>query len=303
MKLTQFQMMLAIAEKGSLRAAARELDITQPSLSHSLAALERELGATLFKRSSQGMIPTPVGQVFLRRAAVIDNEARRARDEVAQFLGNDQGEVVVCLSVVAHLVLLPMALPLFQQRFPRVQLRILEGAFPSVESRLRDGSMDFYIGPAPELPPTNEFRVEKLFDNTRAVFARRGHPLAKAKSLTDIADANWITTGITGRAEAEFIELFSQLKLPQPRLVLQAESMLTTLTALLATDALTITLRQYEEHPLTRSALERIDVREVLPAPAIVVVQRSALPLAPAADYFCDMFRRASLAYQASLTS
>jgi DNA-binding transcriptional LysR family regulator len=303
MKLTQFQMMLAIAEKGSLRAAARELDITQPSLSHSLAALERELGATLFKRSSQGMIPTPVGQVFLRRAAVIDNEARRARDEVAQFLGNDQGEVVVCLSVVAHLVLLPMALPLFQQLFPRVQLRILEGAFPSVESRLRDGSMDFYIGPAPELPPTNEFRVEKLFDNTRAVFARRGHPLAKAKSLTDIADANWITTGITGRAEAEFIELFSQLKLPPPRLVLQAESMLTTLTALLATDALTITLRQYEEHPLTRSALERIDVREVLPAPAIVVVQRSALPLAPAADYFCDMFRRASLAYQASLTS
>lgn len=152
MKLTQLQMVLAIADKGSLRAAARELGITQPSLTHSLGELERELGATLFERRARGMVPTPVGQVFLRRAAVIDNDARRARDEVAQFLGNDQGEVVVCLSVVAHLVLLPMALPLFQQRFPRVRLRIVEGAFPGVESRLRDGSMDFYIGPAPELP-------------------------------------------------------------------------------------------------------------------------------------------------------
>lgn len=301
MKLTQLQMVLAIADKGSLRAAARELGITQPSLTHSLGELERELGATLFERRARGMVPTPVGQVFLRRAAVIDNDARRARDEVAQFLGNDQGEVVVCLSVVAHLVLLPMALPLFQQRFPRVRLRIVEGAFPGVESRLRDGSMDFYIGPAPELPPTSEFRVEKLFDNTRSVFARRGHPLAQAKSLADIAHASWITTGITGKAESEFLELFAQLGLPQPRLVLQAESMLTTLTTLLATDALAITLRQYDEHPLTRSALQRIEVREVLPAPPIVVVRRAALPLAPAADYFCDMFGRASLAYQASL--
>lgn len=149
--------------------------------------------------------------------------------------------------------------------------------------------------------PTSEFRVEKLFDNTRSVFARRGHPLAQAKSLADIAHASWITTGITGKAESEFLELFAQLGLPQPRLVLQAESMLTTLTTLLATDALAITLRQYDEHPLTRSALQRIEVREVLPAPPIVVVRRAALPLAPAADYFCDMFGRASLAYQASL--
>jgi DNA-binding transcriptional LysR family regulator len=302
MKLTQIQMVLAIADKGSLRAAARELGITQPSLTHSLGELERELGATLFERHARGMAPTPVGEVFLRRAAVIDNDARRARDEVAQFLGNDQGEVVICLSVVAHLVLLPMALPLFQQRFPRVQLRIVEGSFPAVESRLRDGSMDFYIGPAPELQPSSEFQVEKLFDNTRAVFARRGHPLANARSLAEIAHASWITTGITGKAESEFLELFAQLGLPQPQLMLQAESMLTTLTTVLATDALVMTLRQYDEYSLTRSALQRIDVQEVIPAPAIVAVRRAALPLAPAADYFYDMFGRASLAYQASLS-
>jgi len=301
MKLTQLQMVLAIADKGSLRAAARELGITQPSFTHSLADLERELGASLFERSAHGMVPTPVGEVFLRRAAVINNDARRAREEVAQFLGNDQGEVLMGLSVVAHLVLLPMALPLFRQRFPRVRLRIVEGAFPAMESRLRDGSMDFYVGPVPELPPGSEFHMEKLFDNTRAVFARRGHPLAQAQSLAEIAHAPWITTGITGKAEAEFLELFHQLGLPQPQLAIEAESMLTLLTALMTTDALAITLRQYDEHPLTRSVLQRIEVKEVLPAPPIVVIKRVALPLTPAADYLCDMFRRASIAYLASL--
>jgi DNA-binding transcriptional LysR family regulator len=246
------------------------------------------------------MVATPVGQVFLRRAAVIDSEARRAREEVAQFLGSDQGEVVICLSAVAHLTLLPMALPLFQQRFPRVRLRIVEGAFPAVESRIRDGSMDFYIGAAPDPASSTEFVVEKLFDNTRAVFARQGHPLAQARSLAELADATWITTGITHKAEAELRELFAQHQLPQPRLLLHCESLLTTLSALIATDALVITLRQFEEVALNRSPLQRVPVREVLPAPPVVVVRRAALPLPPAADYFCDMFRRASSAYQLS---
>ncbi|HSV84826.1 MAG TPA: LysR substrate-binding domain-containing protein [Ramlibacter sp.] len=300
MKLNQIRMVLAIADKGSLRAAARDLDMTQPSLTHSLGELERELGATLFERNARGMVPTPVGQVFLRRAAVVDSEARRAREEVAQFLGSDHGELFICLSVVAHLALLPMALPLFQQRFPGVRLRVLEGAFPAVESRLRDGSMDFYIGAAPDPAPSSEFVVEKLFDNTRAVFARQGHPLAQARSLAELAGASWITTGITDKAEAELRELFAQHRLPPPRLVLQSESMLTMLSTLMATDAMVIALRQLEEFPLTRSALQRVPVREDLPAPPVVVVRRAALPLAPAADYFCDMFRRAAVAYQKS---
>ncbi len=301
MKLNQLRMVLAIDCKGSLRAAARDLDMTQPSLTHSLGELERELGATLFERNSRGMVATPVGRVFLRRAAVIDSEARRAREEVAQFLGSDQGELLVCLSVVAHLALLPMALPLFQQRFPGVRLRVVEGAFPAVETRLRDGSMDFYIGAAPDPAPSNEFVVEKLFDNTRAVFARKGHPLAHARSLAELGGAHWVTTGITDKAEVELRELFAQRQLPPPRLVLHSESMLTILSTLAATDAMVIALRQLDEFALTRSALQRVPIQEELPAPAVVVVRRAGLPLAPAADYFCDMFRRAATAYLSSL--
>ncbi len=297
MKLNQLQAALTVAEKGSLRAAARELGMSQPALTHNIGELERELGATLFERRSRGMTPTPVGELFLRRAQMIANEARRAREEVEQFKGGDQGEVAICLSIVAHFTLLPMALPLFQKRYPGARLRIVEGSFPAVEARLRNGSMDFYIGPAPEPKPSREFVVEKLFDNTRAVFARSGHPLAKARSLADLAGASWITTGITDKAEAELAQVFSRFKLPAPRLVVQAESMLTLLTTLMSSDALAITLRQYKEFPLTRKALQVIDLKEKFPAPPITIIRRAGLHLTPAAEYFCDMFRRASVDY------
>lgn len=294
MKLTQLTAVIAIAERGSLRAAARQLGMSQPALTHSIGELERELGTPLFERQARGMVPTPVGLLFIRRAGVIGSEVKRAQQEVEQFLGGSQGSVAICLSIVAHLVLLPVALPLFQQRYPLTRLRIVEGAFPAAEARLRDGSMDFYIGPSPERKPGREFVLEKLFDNTRSVFARRGHPRARARSLADLMEESWVTTGITDNAEAEFAQLFARLKLPAPRLVVAADSMLTLLTTLMSSDALAITLRQYDEFPLTRDALQVIPVEESLPAPPIVLVRRAAMPLTPAADYLCDMFRRAS---------
>jgi len=297
MKLHQLRAALAVAEHGSLRGAARALGMSQPALTHNIGELERELGAPLFERRARGMTTTPVGELVLRRARSITNEARHALEEVQQYLGGDKGEVAVCLSIVAHFALLPVALPLFQKRFDNVHLQIVEGSFPAVEGRLRDGSMDFYIGPAPKPAPSRELVVEKLFDNTRRVFARRGHPLAHARSLRELAGASWITTGTTSDAEAEFNILFVRNKLPPPRSVIKAESMLSALMTLMSSDALAMTLRQYDEFALTRNALQIIDIQEPLPAPAIVIVRRAGLPLTPAADYLCDMFRRASAQY------
>ena len=297
MKLHQLRAALAIAEQGSLRGAARALGMSQPALTHNIGELERELGASLFERRSRGMTTTPLGELVLRRARTITNEVRHVMEDVQQTLGGDKGEVAVCLSIVVHLALLPVALPLFQKRFANVQLHIVEGSFPAVESRLRDGSMDFYLGPEPKPAPPREYSVEKLFDNTRRVFARRGHPLAQARSLQELVGASWITTGTTSNAEAEFRALFTRHKLPPPRLVIKAESMLSALITMLSSDALAVTLRQYDEFELTRDALQVIDIQEPLPAPAIVVIRRAGLPLTPAADYLCDMFRRASVQY------
>jgi LysR family transcriptional regulator, regulator of abg operon len=298
MKLHQIRDLLAVAEKGSLRAAARQLGLAQPSISRSIRELERELGAPLLERQARGTVLTPTGKLFARRAGAAASELRRAREEIAQLHGEAEGSVAVGLSSVPLLALLPKALAPFTKRYPRIELRLLDGAFPSFEARLKDGGVDFYIGVAPEKRPGAELRMEKLFDNTRVVLARHDHPLANARSLTDLAGALWVSTSITDRAESEIGDLFREHRLPAPRMGARSQGGGLSLITLLAhSDMLAIVPRQWTEFPPTRGTLRKLNLKETIAAPPITLIRRAALPLTPAAEYLCDLLRRAGAQY------
>ena len=293
MKLNHLRDFLAVAEHGSLRAAARELGIAQPAVTRSIQELERELGATLLERQARGVVPTAMGVAFLRRARSVSNELLLARDEIDQLRGFTHGKVRVALSMVPHIALLPYALREFRSRFPNVHLDIIDAVFPMVASEMSDATIDCYIGPPPERLPEG-LVIEKLFDNTRVVLGRKGHPLAHAKSLRDLADAEWISTSITAEADHESGPLFLQHRLPPPKIVLQSHSALTLIVSLINSDLLTMLPKQWTIFALTKNALQTIDVVEELPAPPICIIRRVDLPLTPAAEHFCDLMRRAA---------
>ncbi len=282
-----------MAETGSLRAAARDLNIAQPAITRSIQELERELGAPLFARHSRGAVPTSMGEAFARRARAVTAELRRAREEVDQLRGLAQGRVRIAMSMAAHLSLLPHVLRPFRGRYPAVHLDIVDAVFPSVGAEVLEGAIDCYIGPRPEVLPAG-LELEKLFDNTRVIVGRKGHPKSRARSLAELVDAEWISTSITVRPELELGPLFELHGLPPPRLVLQAHSALTLMVAVISSDLLTMLPRQWTGFSLTRQALHSIDVKEPLPAPPVCLIRRSALPLTPAADHFCDLVRRAA---------
>lgn len=293
MRFNQLRDFLAVAERGSLRAAARHLDLAQPTLTRSIHELERELGATLFERQSKGMTLTPTGEILRRRATSVTSEMRRIKEEIDQLRGNTQGKVTVCLSSVPHIALLPHALGAFRQRYPDVHLDVFDGLFPGTEAALKEGSVDCYFGPVPT-SVASHFVVEKLFDNTRVILCRNGHPLQNARSLKELVDAHWLGTSITPKAEDELGPLFASHGLPAPHLVMQAHSALTFVVSAVYSDVLLMLPVQWTQFELTRNMLRRIDVAEPLLAPPISLVTRAGLPLTPAAEYFCDMMRRAA---------
>ncbi len=292
MKLDQLNDLVAIVEHGSLRAASRHRESPEPALSKSIRALERELGVVLFEREAKGMSLTPLGRLFHQRASGIVNDLRRARDELAQAHGDESGQLVAGLSIMPHVGLLPHALPIFRQRYPKVRLELIEGLFPELETRLRNGGLDFYLGAAPRLPPAPGLRSALLFENTRAVVARRGHPLTNVRSLKALADAEWATTSIDYNAEDDLLRLFASHGLAAPRVMLKTRSALSLMVGLAHSDLVALLPLQWSEFPLTRDALVRIKVRERLPAPPIVLIRRPDLPLTPAAEYFCDVMAR-----------
>lgn len=293
MKLNALRDFLAVAEMGGLRAAARQLGVAQPAITRSVQELEKELGVALFERSAKGVRLTPMGSAFQRRANAVRSELQKAKDEIDQLRGETHGRVTVCLSSAAHMALLPQILKPFRARYPNVWMEIIDAVFPLAEAGLKNGKVDCYIGPTPERI-SEELQVEKLFDNTRVILGRRGHPMAHARSLRDLVDAEWLTTSITYKAEEELGPMFASHGLPAPRLVMSAQSALTFLTTVPYTDLLMMAPIQWLQSPLIKGVVQQIEVVEHLAAPPLCIVQRTGMPLTPAAEHFCVLARRAS---------
>lgn len=292
MKLDQLQHLIAIVEQGSLRAAARRLDVPQPALTRSIRSLEKELGADLFARQTTGMSLTAEGRRFQVRASAIVNEARRAKEEIQLVGGDYEGTVSAALSIMPHVGMLPSTLPVFNRTYPKVRLRISENLLPAVESALREGSVDFYLGAAPHQSPSAGLTMQHLCDNTRVVVGRKNHPLIKATHLKELAQADWATTAIDYNAEEDLARLFGNYQLPAPRVMFQARSAMSVLVALAQTDLLAMLPVQWIHNPMTRDLLQAFTLEEKIPAPSIVLVRRVDLPLTPPAEFFCDVLLR-----------
>src|SRR3546814_15438329 len=109
MKLSNIRDILAVAEAGSLRAASRKLGITQPTMTRSIRDTENELGHVLFKRNANGVVPTEMGRIFVRRAIAIQAELRKIHEELTQAKGEFTGQVSCAFSGLASIAMIGRA--------------------------------------------------------------------------------------------------------------------------------------------------------------------------------------------------
>jgi AbrB family looped-hinge helix DNA binding protein len=108
--------------------------------------------------------------------------------------------------------------------------------------------------------------------------------VAATQSITDLKDAQWASTSVSFNAENDLIDLFAQHGLPAPQLMFQANSALSLMVALSSTDLIALLPVQWNDFHLTKDTLQVIPIKETLPAPSIVCIQRPGLPLTPAAQ-------------------
>ena len=155
--------------------------------------------------------------------------------------------------------------------------------------------------PSAEDSASSEFIVEKLFDNLRMVVGRRNHPLARARSLAELADAKWVTTSVTVSSDAERGPVFARFKLPAPSVAVKAQTGLSMLIIAAYSDFLCMVPRQWLDFTKNTKLLQQIDVREELLGPSICIVRRARLPLTPVAEQLSDLFRRAAAHHVATL--
>src|SRR5690606_25032293 len=120
---------------------AKLLGLTQPTVTARIAELEHELGAALINRTPYGSTVTPVGHALLLHARAIENQVRRAAEEVAYLTNRVVHSVAIGVSPLAATEFVAPVLEAFRAEHPDVELRITEGLFPKVAAALRDGEV------------------------------------------------------------------------------------------------------------------------------------------------------------------
>lgn len=293
MKLLALRALVAAVELGSLRNAAKRLGLSQPALTKTIRALERELGTSLLTRSSTGVSPTAQGKVLFEHARAADRELSTAVNQIRQLGGEMVGELSIAAVPLAVMMLIPATLRTFSREFPQIRLRVHEELYIEQLSRLRKGEVDVAIGPLPAGIPSGELIVEPLMPISMVVVVAKGSPLAHARSLSELAHARWVFTGPT--ADSGYARhLFAQHGLPPPPAAALVNSTLSLLSLICGGDYVGLMPQPIAVHPLAAPFMVTVPLREPPLTATLAALSRPQNALSPAVRHFVAHLGRAA---------
>lgn len=241
MRLRQVRDFVAVADAGSITAAAHALGVSQPGLTKSIGSLEAELSVPLFLRSARGVSLTPYGQAFYVHARAAHGELEKARSDVMQLAGGPGGRVAVGFGPLAAALAVPGAVLKFQSLFPEVEVRLLEGFGHVTMPLVRDHTLDMALGPKlPGYARDPGLKYRPVFHNEQIIMARRGHPLGKAESVGELAKATWLSF----EPRSVFQGVLAGLRLPGAHHLVQCESLQVLVRLLVDSDMLAVASRR-----------------------------------------------------------
>ena len=149
MQIRDIEYVAAVAEYRSFSRAAEKLFISQPALSQQIAHLEDELQVQLFKREKKQVTPTLACEAFLEDGKTILQLSRKIKDRMAEFADLKAGELIISIAPFYHKSYLPKFIQLFQSRYPKVKINVVEAFSNEQGELLRQGKVNLSITSLP----------------------------------------------------------------------------------------------------------------------------------------------------------
>ena len=159
MELRQLQYFVAAGRSEHFTRAARRLNIVQSALSSSIQALERELDVQLFVRTTRVVRLTAAGRVLLAKAELVLEAAQEAREAVDAIKGGKAGKLTIgSVQGLPAFLDLPSLLAGFHQRYPEIEVRLIQGGSAHLLDKVRNGKLDLaflpMVEPSPDIATT-----------------------------------------------------------------------------------------------------------------------------------------------------
>jgi LysR family transcriptional regulator, low CO2-responsive transcriptional regulator len=188
----QLRAFVSLAKLGSFTTAAKELCLTQSAVSHSMRALEEDLGCRLFDRMGKTILLTLAGEQLLPHAEEILKQMEQARAGVLKLSKWGQSRLRVCASTTACQYILPGVLREFQKTFPKVQIAIEPADTNQAIDFLAQKKVDCAICLQPERLERFDFRP--LFSDELLFMVGAEHSWAKQSRVdrNEISSQNYV---------------------------------------------------------------------------------------------------------------
>jgi len=176
-----------VVRSGSLSAAAQELHLTQPAVSHQMKLLTHAVGEPLFHRHRVGVTLTPAGEGLLPHALAVTRALDGAQGYVRDLRGLASGTLSVAASSTIAASLLPGVLTTFRARYPAVTIQVRQGNTREVLNLLQGGQVEIALIEGPPGPLGPELQARVFGEDELMLVAALGHPLAQAAEGVDLA--------------------------------------------------------------------------------------------------------------------
>jgi DNA-binding transcriptional LysR family regulator len=186
-----------VARHGSFSAAAEALGYTQPAVSRQIAVLESEVGMALVRRVPHGAVLTDAGRLLADRTEGLFARLAGIESELRSLAGLQGGRLRLASFASAAATIVPLAIALFREQYPAIELTVVMADPIDSLPRLRAGELDMALShESPEdLAAGSEgvtlgggdvrrgMELVHLFDDPMYVAMPVGHPLASASRL------------------------------------------------------------------------------------------------------------------------
>lgn len=299
MDFRQLQYMLKVAEEKSFSKAAQKLYIAQPSLSQYIQKMEQQLGVQLFDRSTTPLKLTYAGELYTETAKQILDLKDQLLQQMEDIANLQKGRLAIGLSAFRSTYIMPKVLPVFHNRFPGIEVVLVEGTSQELEALAAKGATDITIMTLPVREDL--FSYEPIFTEEILLAVPPNHPLSKRQGENLHNERPQVN--LKELKNEPFILLKQDQKLHQiashlckqagfkPRIILESESIEAAHALVTAGMGIsfipdTIALfRKVSQHPLYFS------IEDLAPNRIMTAAYRKGRYLSRAANEFIDIMK------------
>lgn len=263
LRMRQVALLLAIHQRGTLRAAAQDLGLSQPAATKMLRELETALGHALYDRVGRGLKPTASGACVLAYFQGLQGSLDALTRELGQIEQGGAGKLFVGSIMAASPAVLSQALIRLKQEFPRLAIEITVDTSDRLIDALRRGDLDLVIGRLTD-GQSEEFGFQPIAEEALSVVAAPDHPLAGKASVAfaELLHYGWILQP-HGSPMREVLEHeFKAHRARAPQGLIETSSILTTTNLLTQSHMVAVipteVAQRYEAHGLLACLRYRI---------------------------------------------